>query len=245
MHHIFRQLSTELRGDSVASSQLYAAYQKQRCCVYKLLLDEAVTKKYSVLDKMQFNTKQAQGFRRRFDMLCKNAFINCLTRWNDYTQPIILDEDFIRYQEVAKQVFELHEFPLSFERSATQAHVFKTLLQHCVFGPGDWHTGMNSLQSIYKIFWDPLLKPMKEHLRWKNIRKDVRDCYYQASSLVTLMNRELNRAFLHEFISENYPNYKQTMESDDTVNDADVVCQIAIDFQAHIESLKTAKDEYV
>ena len=106
MHHIFRQLSTELRGDSVASSQLYAAYQKQRCCVYKLLLDEAVTKKYSVLDKMQFNTKQAQGFRRCFDMLCKNAFINCLTRWNDYTQPIILDKDFIRYQEVAKHVFE-------------------------------------------------------------------------------------------------------------------------------------------
>ena len=29
------------------------------------------------------------------------------------------------------------------------------------------------------------------------------------------------------------------------VNDADVVCQIAIDFQAHIESLKTAEDEYV
>ena len=28
VHHIFRQLSTELRGDSVASSQLYAAYQK-------------------------------------------------------------------------------------------------------------------------------------------------------------------------------------------------------------------------
>lgn len=29
------------------------------------------------------------------------------------------------------------------------------------------------------------------------------------------------------------------------VNDADVVCQIAIDFQAHIESLKTIADEYV
>ena len=29
------------------------------------------------------------------------------------------------------------------------------------------------------------------------------------------------------------------------VNDGDVVCQIAIDFQAHIESLKTIADEYV
>ena len=75
-----RQLSTELRGDSVASSQLYAAsYQKQRCCVYKLLRDEAVTKRYSVVDKMHFNTKQAQVFRRCFDMLC----IKCLHQLSD------------------------------------------------------------------------------------------------------------------------------------------------------------------
>ena len=106
VHHIFRQLSTELRGDSVASSQLYAAYQKQCCCVYKLMRDEALTEKYSMLDKIHFNTKPAQVFRRCFDMLCKNAFINCLTRWNDYTQPIIRDEDFLRYQEAAKHVFD-------------------------------------------------------------------------------------------------------------------------------------------
>ena len=59
------------------------------------------------------------------------------------------------------------------------------------------------------------------------------------------MNRELNRAFLHEFISENYPTYNLQANDGIMVNDADIVCQIAIDFQAHIESLKTIADEYV
>ena len=70
---------------------------------------------------------------------------------------------------------------LSFERTSIQAEIFLNAFDQVMFLPGDWHTGMNQLQSIYKLFWMDLLKPLWDHLAWKRILKDVRQCYYQAS----------------------------------------------------------------
>ena len=71
--------------------------------------------------------------------------------------------------------------PLTFEESSMQAEVFLEAFRNVMFMPGDWHTGMNMLQSIYKVFWTDILGPMKSFLGWKCIAKDVRGCYFQAA----------------------------------------------------------------
>jgi hypothetical protein len=63
---------------------------------------------------------------------------------------------------------------LSFEESSLQAEIFLDAFDKVMFFPGDWHTGMNMLQSIYKLFWINLFKPLRDILGWKRISKDVR-----------------------------------------------------------------------
>ena len=78
-------------------------------------------------------------------------------------------------------VNKLNNRSLSFEETSIQAEIFLKAFDQVMFLPGDCHTGMNQLQSIYKLFWTDLLKPLRDHLAWKRISKDVRQCYYQAS----------------------------------------------------------------
>ena len=39
--------------------------------------------------------------------------------------------------------------------------------------PGDWHTGLNIAQSIFKCFWKPLLSPIMDMLGWKRINEKL------------------------------------------------------------------------
>ncbi len=79
---------------------------------------------------------------------------------------------------------KLSNCSLSFEESSIQSEIFLEAFDKAMFLPGDWHTGMNMLQSIYKLFWSDLLKPLRDILGWKRIAKDVRSCYFQALQLV-------------------------------------------------------------
>jgi hypothetical protein len=85
-------------------------------------------------------------------------------------------------------VNKLSNCSLSFEESSLQAEIFLEAFDNVMFLPGDWHTGMNMLQSLYKLFWADLLKSLRDILGWKRIAKDVRSCYYQASRLVKYTN---------------------------------------------------------
>jgi len=38
---------------------------------------------------------------------------------------------------------------------------------------GDWHTGLNIAQSIFKCFWKPILFPIMDMLGWKRINEKV------------------------------------------------------------------------
>ena len=48
-------------------------------------------------------------------------------------------------------VSTLSHRPLTFEESSMQAEIFLESFQNIMFLPGDWHTGMNMLQSIYSV----------------------------------------------------------------------------------------------
>jgi hypothetical protein len=58
-------------------------------------------------------------------------------------------------------VLTLSHRPQTFEESSMQAEIFLESFQNIMFLPGDWHTGMNMLQSIYKVFWTDILSPIK------------------------------------------------------------------------------------
>jgi hypothetical protein len=59
-------------------------------------------------------------------------------------------------------VNKLSNRSLSFKESSLQAEIYFDAFDKVMFLPGDWHTGMNMLQSIYKLFWTSLLKPLQE-----------------------------------------------------------------------------------
>jgi len=54
-------------------------------------------------------------------------------------------------------VNKLSTHSLSFKQFSWQAEIFLDAFKLVMFLPGDWHTGLNMLLSIYKIFWSDLL----------------------------------------------------------------------------------------
>ena len=102
---------------------------------------------------------------------------------------------------------------------------------------------MNMLQSIFKVWYTPLLSKFQTLLGWKRIQADVRGCYYQASRLVNFVYDEMLRYLMHLFISDNMQKYKDNM-SDPLYSDSDTVCLIAKDFNSFLNRMKKCGDEW-
>ena len=106
-----------------------------------------------------------------------------------------------------------------------QAEIFLESFQNIMFLPGDWHTGMNMLQSIYIVFWTNILSPIESFLGWKRISKDVRGCYFQAACLVRYIHNVLSTYLLRCFVSSIFEDITKSMY--ERAN-ADVLCNVAI-----------------
>jgi hypothetical protein len=76
-------------------------------------------------------------------------------------------------------VNKLSNWNLSFKESSLQVEIFLDAFDKVMFLPGNWHTSMNMLQSIYKSFWTYLLKPLWDIVGWKRISKDLHGCFGQ------------------------------------------------------------------
>ena len=100
--------------------------------------------------------------------------------------------------------------------------------------PGDWHTGLNIAQSIFRCFWKPLLSPIMEMLGWKRINKKVSGCYYQASRLIKFINEELHRFMLHRFATEKGEGYQEMLEK----GDLDVLCAFSHGYQEWLRKME-------
>ena len=77
------------------------------------------------------------------------------------------------------------------------------VFDRALFAPGDWHTGMNMMQAIFKIYWHMIIKHSKVWLKIARLSNDVSKCYYEASKIVLFCNREFTRYLWHYFISTN------------------------------------------
>jgi hypothetical protein len=80
--------------------------------------------------------------------------------------------------------------------------MFLEAFDNIVFLPGNRHTGMNMLQTLSKLFWTDLVKPLIDILGWKRIAKDVRACYYQASQLVKYMHNVVSSYLIRSLLEE-------------------------------------------
>ena len=105
-HHVFRQFASEVRGDASASSQLYASYQKRLRRTFENKNTELLALQTGVFDKQSFNDTRGKLFRKLFDDLCRYAFFACMSSLQDYSQPIICNDNFMNYLALAKSVFD-------------------------------------------------------------------------------------------------------------------------------------------
>jgi len=116
--------------------------------------------------------------------------------------------------------------------------------------PGDWYTGLNTAQSIFKCFWKPLLSPIMDMLGWKRINEKERVLLYQASRLIKLINRELHRYMMHRFASEHGQQFSEMFnkaESTDEVHhDLDILCAFGNRYQEWLRQMEDDKnpDQY-
>jgi hypothetical protein len=131
---------------------------------------------------------------------------------------------------------------LSFEESSIQAQIFLEALNNVMFMPGDWHAGMNMLQSLHKLFWTNLLKPLRDILGWKRIAKDVRSCYYQALQLVKYTNNVRSYFLIRAFQLHHYESYEDRMRDDNT---GDLLCSIVVEFQLFLSRLLQLTDDHL
>ena len=109
-HHIFCQFASEYYGDSWACAMLCIAFQQARldAAVADLVVlseDGSTSLPNSIFKESSFNTTEVQRFQYFFDRYCEYAFRNCMNQYNDYSQPLILLNDFMNYLKLSKTIF--------------------------------------------------------------------------------------------------------------------------------------------
>jgi hypothetical protein len=124
-------------------------------------------------------------------------------------------------------LYNLNNRPLTFEESSVQAEIFLESFNNIMFLPGDWHTGMNMLQTIYKVFWVDILNPMKIMLGWKCISRDIHGCYFQAARLVRNIHKAMSTYLLRCYVSHMYDHIA---ESSPNREEADVLYSVAVSY---------------
>ena len=103
---MFRQFAHELWGESLAVSQLWGAHQKRLRVTYENKFLESVASKAGLYNKQSFDTRGGNLFRKYFDRFCRCAFVNAMTNYQDYSQPIVSNTDLLIWMRVAERVFD-------------------------------------------------------------------------------------------------------------------------------------------
>ena len=107
-HHIFCQFASEYFGDSQGSLMLFIEYQQARldAAAEIFMFSQGNTSSASNLfHGSPFKTERAQRFQYWFDRYCKHAFLNCMNSYNNYSQPLIVPDDFMNYLYLSKRIF--------------------------------------------------------------------------------------------------------------------------------------------
>jgi hypothetical protein len=158
---------------------------------------------------------------------------------NDWdTRRVYLFGDAKTIENMSKFVRDMQDRKISYTQANVQAEVFLKALSCIVQAPGDWHTGMNMLASIYNLYFHGFLEPIKTLLGWNRINKDVRSCYYQAARLVKFVSEELNRFFMQDFVSSRG-------DHDEGIDDPQYLCNTAVAYMEYQNNQRQSEDKWV
>ena len=103
LHQVFHQFALEYCGDTNASSQLYAAYLKQLVELKMKEVEEMPNKIREETVKQISNVTRSQRiFIQMFDGFCKSVSMGELSRWNKYSKPVVLDDNFDNFMHVSE-----------------------------------------------------------------------------------------------------------------------------------------------
>ena len=120
---------------------------------------------------------------------------------------------------------------LSLEDKSEFAELVLDVFDRTLLATSDWHTGMNMLQAIFKIYWQMIIKHFKVWLKNARSSIDVSKCYYEASNIVLFCNRKFSRYLWHYFIPANWGDY---CDQNWLISGVNVVTRVAVDFHAFI-----------
>ena len=123
-----------------------------------------------------------------------------------------------------------------------QAEIFLESCWSIMFLLGDWHTRMNMLHLVYKVFWTNIIGPMKLFLGWKRITKDVCGCYFQAARLVRYIHNSISTYLLQCFVSGTFDDITHMMESHQNAN---VLCYVASASRDWLSEAITSADQHL
>eukprot|EP00956_Cyclotella_meneghiniana_P042471 scaffold248481_cov53-Cyclotella_meneghiniana.AAC.4 len=148
-------------------------------------------------------------------------------------------------ENMAAFIVSLQDRPMSLQDASYQADVFLDAVANTQFFPGDWHTGLNMLQSIFKVFWKPYIEEMASvrKLKWSRVSQDVRGCFFQASAITKLLNVGNQNYLIMAFVTSHRDDIRDiSTANDDEVN---VITEIAKKYQTWLVGLKDDPDHHV
>ena len=94
--------------------------------------------------------------------------------------------------------------------------------------------------SIYNLYYAGFLDQFQSLLSWTRINKDIRSCYYQSSRLVTFVSDELQRFFIHQFVSS-----RSITRNDFDLSDAQFICRVATEFKQFTKEQQSSDNKWI
>ena len=132
------------------------------------------------------------------------------------TRRIYLFGDAKTIENVAKFMREMQDQKVTYTVANLQA------LTRIVQLPGDWHDGLDMIQSIYNMYHFVFLDQVQNQLEWKRINQQVRT----ASRLTEFVHDKLMRFFVHEFVSICGRSAREL-----SLSDNQFICKVATKFR--------------
>jgi hypothetical protein len=120
-HHVFRHFSSQYYGDSKQSAILYSSYLN--CLRRNASKREAaaLAREAGMYDKQTLLTPEVKHFCNVFNNHCRYAFMFSVSSFQNYTDPLILVDDWRNFVEVAKRVMDTQWRVLASYRNITSS----------------------------------------------------------------------------------------------------------------------------
>ena len=184
----------------------------------------------------------------KFGVLVRKVLDGTIKLADDYEAKICYIVGDVKTVDNMDKIFrDLADRTLTAEETFDLAEVFEKALKRLIIIPGDWHAGLTMVQSIFNIFWDSFLEPIKTTLGWQRVNKDARGCYFQASRLINFVHTELITVLMESFIGKTHLSLmdKFMVQEETDQSEANYVCFIAKQFSLYITQLSDCDDDWL